>query len=321
MNKSSNNNSEILVSVNMITYNHEPFIAQAIEGVLMQETNFRYELVIANDCSPDNTDAIVKHYISNHPKGNNIKYFRHNVNIGMQANGIFASEKCVGKYIATCEGDDYWIDSNKLQKQINLLEQNTKCSACITLYKVLDSKENKLSEYKHPILKLKDEFNSKDVIENWFTQTSTLVFKKEIINNYPDFFKIYPIDLTLLLLITLHGNIKLLPEYCSVYRSHEKGISKVYNNLKHDLKSYNLRKKVFCLFNDITGNNYYNSIKYNLNYTLWNIKLKFNKNTFIKIIITLQYILKIRYFSKYNFKSNILLTFPFLNTFKNNSNV
>ncbi|HCQ13223.1 glycosyltransferase [Flavobacterium sp.] len=118
-------NNTILVSVVMITYKHEAYIKQAIEGVLMQETAFDYELIISDDCSPDATEQIVKEIINTHPKGNCIKYFRHEKNIGMQKNGAFSLEKGKSKYLAICEGDDYWIDPLKLQKQVDFLETNT----------------------------------------------------------------------------------------------------------------------------------------------------------------------------------------------------
>lgn len=113
-----------MVSVDMITYLHEAYITQAIEGVLMQETNFEYELIIVDDCSPDNTEEVVRNIIATHPKGHIIKYFRHDTNIGMQPNGIFALQQCEGKYVAICEGDDYWTDPYKLQKQVDFLENN-----------------------------------------------------------------------------------------------------------------------------------------------------------------------------------------------------
>ncbi|MBP7508034.1 MAG: glycosyltransferase family 2 protein [Prolixibacteraceae bacterium] len=115
-------NSLPLVSVHMITYKHEQYIRQAIEGVLMQVTDFGYDLIIADDCSPDKTPEIVNEIIRTHPKGSCIKYYRHSENLGMTKNGLFAFSKCTGKYIALCEGDDYWTDQMKkyksLQKQI-----------------------------------------------------------------------------------------------------------------------------------------------------------------------------------------------------------
>jgi glycosyltransferase involved in cell wall biosynthesis len=114
----------LMVSVDIITYGHEKHIRQAIEGVLMQETSFQFDLIIADDCSPDNTREIVEEIINNHPKGNKIKYFRHAKNLGIQANSMFALEQCTGKYIAICEGDDYWTSPLKLQNQVDFLEAN-----------------------------------------------------------------------------------------------------------------------------------------------------------------------------------------------------
>lgn len=105
----------------MITYSHAAYIKDAIEGVLSQVTDFNFELIISNDFSKDATDAIVNEYLENHPKGRMIRYTFHQSNIGAMANLIFALQQCKGKYIAMCEGDDYWTDPLKLQKQVDLL--------------------------------------------------------------------------------------------------------------------------------------------------------------------------------------------------------
>ncbi|MDO9260985.1 MAG: glycosyltransferase, partial [Flavobacteriaceae bacterium] len=106
------------VSVCMITYNHENYIQQAIEGVLMQTCNFEVELIIANDCATDKTDEVIQEIIKNHPNSSWIKYTNHSQNKGMMPNFIWAMQQCKGKYIALCEGDDYWTDPLKLQKQV-----------------------------------------------------------------------------------------------------------------------------------------------------------------------------------------------------------
>ena len=113
---------EIMVSVCMITYNHESYIAQAIEGVLMQKTNFQIELVIGEDCSGDKTREICKTYKEKYP--DLCKLRLQDKNIGMMDNFIENLKSCTGKYIALCEGDDYWTDPLKLQKQVDFLEQN-----------------------------------------------------------------------------------------------------------------------------------------------------------------------------------------------------
>ena len=113
-----------LVSVVMITYNHEKYIQQAIEGVLMQKINFHIELIIADDTSPDQTENIVKKIIVEHPNGHWIKYTKHKFNKGVSKNFTWALKQAKGKYIALCEGDDYWTDPLKLQKQVDFLEEN-----------------------------------------------------------------------------------------------------------------------------------------------------------------------------------------------------
>jgi glycosyltransferase involved in cell wall biosynthesis len=123
-------NSEITVSVCMITFNHEAFISQAIVSILEQECEFNIELVVLDDCSTDATDTVIKSILENHPKASRIKYKRHSENIGMMPNFIEALERCTGTYIALCDGDDYWTDKNKLQKQIEFLELNNKYVAC-----------------------------------------------------------------------------------------------------------------------------------------------------------------------------------------------
>ena len=113
-----------LISVCMITYGHEKYIAKAIHGVLDQKTTIPFELVIANDCSPDNTDDLIKDLISSHPKKHLVRYYKQDRNLGMLPNFAFALHACNGKYIALCEGDDYWFDDNKLQIQYDFLENN-----------------------------------------------------------------------------------------------------------------------------------------------------------------------------------------------------
>ena len=126
-----------LVSVFMITYNHEKFIAQAIEGVLMQKTNFPFELIIGEDCSTDRTREIVVDYAQRFPEI--IKPILHEKNVGMKSNMNTCMQACSGKYTAICEGDDYWIDSLKLQKQVGFLEAHSDFSMCSTQSPKLNS--------------------------------------------------------------------------------------------------------------------------------------------------------------------------------------
>ena len=117
-----------MVSVHMITYNHERFIAQAIESVLMQETDFSVELIIGEDCSTDGTRQIVKDYARKYP--NIIRPLLHEQNLGSNNNCVSVLKACRGKFIALLEGDDYWTDPRKLQKQVRFMEEHPKCGMC-----------------------------------------------------------------------------------------------------------------------------------------------------------------------------------------------
>src|SRR5690606_26899473 len=105
------------VSVVMITYAHQDFIGDAIEGVLNQKGDFNLELIICDDASPDNTRDIVENYKIRYPQ-KKIKYIRQENNIGMSRNFLYSLREAQGHYIALCEGDDYWTDNFKLSKQI-----------------------------------------------------------------------------------------------------------------------------------------------------------------------------------------------------------
>ena len=112
----------------MITYNHERFIAQAIEGVVMQKTQFSYELVIGEDCSTDNTRVIAESYVRKYP--DIIRLLPAEKNLGIWANGLRTLKECKGKYLAFCEGDDYWTSPEKLAKQVEMLEKHPGYSIC-----------------------------------------------------------------------------------------------------------------------------------------------------------------------------------------------
>lgn len=303
-----------VVSVFNWVYNHVDYIRESIESILVQKTTFPIEIIIHDDASNDGTADIIKEYERKYP--HLFRNILHTENQWSQGKSVMTPlfEKPKGKYLALTHGDDYWTDPHKLQKQVDFLETNPKYSSSITLFNVLET--DTIKPYYNPIFKIKNEFNTKDIIENWFTQTATLVFKKEILNNLPEFYNFYQIDFTLLLLISLNGNIKLIPEFCSVYRNHNNGISKQASTLDNDLKLYYKRKLMFQKFNDFTQYKYEKSISYNLNYTHWYLLVQHKNNTFGKIYITLKYFFKIKFFSKLTIKSNLVIVFPILNKLK-----
>ena len=121
----------------MITYNHEKYIEEAIRSVFSQKTNFNIQLVISNDNSTDNTNEVIKRLIRDNESQITVKYIKQDENLGMMDNFAFALVQCEGDYIALCEGDDYWIDDLKLQKQVDFMKSNAQLSFSFHASKIL----------------------------------------------------------------------------------------------------------------------------------------------------------------------------------------
>jgi len=133
--------TEPLVSVHMLTYNQAPYIGQAIGGVLQQKRNFPFELVIGEDCSTDGTREIVLEYQKKYP--DIIRVIKSDKNVGGTKNNYRTMKACRGKYIAFCEGDDYWHNPNKLQKQVDYMESHLECGMVYSSFDVYQVKSKK----------------------------------------------------------------------------------------------------------------------------------------------------------------------------------
>jgi len=131
-----------VVSVEMITYNHEPFIRQAIEGVMMQKTDFEFELVIGEDCSTDKTREICFEYQKKYPDKIRVLWWHENVS-KLGGNGCRVRARCRGEFLAFCEGDDYWIDPLKLQKQVDVMRKHPNVGLCFTGAKIFWEMDDK----------------------------------------------------------------------------------------------------------------------------------------------------------------------------------
>lgn len=206
------------LSVCVITYGHEHFIKQAIESILNQETSFEYEVVVANDSSPDGTHDIVKTIIEAHPKGNLIRYFKHEDNLGMYENFMFTLRQCNSKYIAICEGDDYWTDNLKLQKQVDFLETHPDYEVCFANIRIIDSSGNVTKER---LIKdrLKTTHDTND-LPMW-APTLTRVFRNRDFSNLPS---APGLDTLMILWQSQFGKLKFMNEIMGVYRKHDGGI-------------------------------------------------------------------------------------------------
>tara|TARA_R100000935_G_scaffold1517_1_gene4865 strand:+ start:46676 stop:47536 length:861 start_codon:yes stop_codon:yes gene_type:complete len=204
-----------LVSVCMITYNHENYIKQALEGVLMQQCSFDLELILSNDASTDETDKLIKEILRD-TNAISLRYTNHPKNIGMIPNFKYALEQCKGSYIAICEGDDYWTDPLKIQKQIDFLEQHPSFALCFHNVNLYD--ENLKTIYRDTITRPVSEItNLKDVARGNYIHTPSVVIRNSFI--LPDWFvNVYLGDWSLYMIAVGSKKIKKFPESMAVYR-------------------------------------------------------------------------------------------------------
>lgn len=218
----------LTVSVCMIAYNHESYIEQAVEGVLMQKTNFPVVLIVGEDCSTDGTRAILCRYADRYPDRIRLLLPAHNQ--GLILNFYNTVRSCHGKYVALCDSDDFWTDPYKLQKQVEYLEAHPECAIChhpALIYKTGDQTFQKPRyRYAKPIAGLED------LLLHSLLQTSTVMFRNGLIKEFPDFyFKTIFNDWTLHILNAQHGKIGFIDETMAVYRAHPDGIWTSRSNL------------------------------------------------------------------------------------------
>ena len=144
--------SEIGVSILCLAFNHEKYIRDTIEGFLLQKTTFPIEIIINEDCSTDDTAVIIHEYEKKYPEI--IKPIYHKKNVysqGININAEYMLPLATGKYVALCDGDDYWTDPYKLQKQYDVMEANPTCQMCLHRVKEINDKEQLDKELTIPI--------------------------------------------------------------------------------------------------------------------------------------------------------------------------
>lgn len=253
--------NSIILSVRLMVYNQKPYISEALESILMQKVNFPYEIVIGDDFSTDGTLEILKEYETKHPniirvlkreKGD--AYYKKRIKGNHLKNFIDIVENCKGKYIALLDGDDYWTDPYKLQKQMDFLEGNEDFSFCFHDAKVIGLNIEEPSYVKQN----KTVFTTEDLFGRHFVPTASIVFRNNI--KFPDWItKVASGDLSLMLNLSKKGKFKYIDEVMSVYRKHEGGVTQA-NSFQGVNKVYNLAK-LLSYFDDDTDGVYSERIK------------------------------------------------------------
>ncbi len=183
--------NHVKLSVCLITFNHEKYILSSLEGITKQKTTFDFELIIGEDKSTDNTRKIVDEYLelSNNLSLKNIKKLYHDSNVGMSNNYYKSFEKCDGEYIAIVEGDDFWSDPYKLQKQVDILDQNPDCGLICSDFEFFDNFSGDYSKPGHLSRQFKFGFPTLFTLDNYLSnrqmvRTLTVVVRKKLVDAY-----------------------------------------------------------------------------------------------------------------------------------------
>ena len=251
---------EPLVSVLMAAYNHEEFIRQAIDGVMMQQTDFAFELIIGEDCSSDKTREICFEYQRRYPEKIRVLWSETNqYDDGKSFGRMWHNIR--GKYIAFCEGDDFWTDPLKLQKQIDVMRRNPTVGVCLALTDVLKADSGRIEKAKperFPSGVVKSPKAVKYVLwgkrfrfrrlKRSHMQTSGFLFDRSVLErNRPLYDEIFNLHLSFddtseLTFMVFYSDLYILHDSCSVYRRWSNGFS-VKNS-----KLLNRDKERFCAF-------------------------------------------------------------------------
>ncbi len=212
--------NNLLVTVRCLAYNHEPYIRQCLEGFVMQKTNFRFEAIVHDDASIDGTADIIREYAEKYP--DIIKPIFETENQYSKRDGSLTrimNAHTHGKYVAICEGDDYWVDPLKLQKQVDFLEKKPDygliCTdVCVCYQSTGESIEKYFATKKYPI-----RYTFEDFLQRaWFIATCTWMYRRSLLTLNQDKPHFIVGDLPLLLEISSQSKVKYLSDVTSVYR-------------------------------------------------------------------------------------------------------
>lgn len=253
----------VLVSINCITYNHEKYLVQALESFLNQETNFKFEILIHDDASTDSTPDIIKYYEKKYPKIIKPIYQSDNQFSKGRKPWLYNLDRAKGQYIAECEGDDYWADSNKLQKQIDYLENNPGCTLTFHNAELINDQGDSLNRNLIDKNLSKKVFDAGEIAELGFIPTASKVYRKSSYTDLPSWvYHAVVGDYPNQLVTTSHGYAYYFNQVMSYYRVGIVGSAT--SNLNK--KSNHEKKEHLQGFIDILKNfNEYSEFKYSNN--------------------------------------------------------
>ncbi len=289
---------KIMVTVICITYNQQEYIKQALSSFVKQKTNFLFKVFVGDDCSTDNTPNIIKEFADKYP--DIIIPFIREQNMGAQRNLIDLCNKAKSPYIAFCEGDDYWIDNYKLQKQFDFMEENKNCNVCFHnaridietkdgswfQSKAYEDYESDLLIYPRGLKNFKKDqtfFKLAEFIKVGFIQTSSIFYRWNYNAIIPEWYYNHILgDYTLTAIQVGTADIGYIDDIMSVYRKHQSGVYFFKSNDEYMIKT---RKDWVEILKDLKD--YF--IKYYDGYAINDINKRLHRETFNYIKILLKY--------------------------------
>jgi glycosyltransferase involved in cell wall biosynthesis len=229
------------LSIVMITYNHERFIAQALSSILKQHVNFNFEIIVADDCSTDGTRAIVKNFHGRYP--DKIIPLLRERNLGAMRNFKETLATCRGQYVAVLEGDDYWTCSDKVQKQVDFLDGHPDHAVCCARALFVDETVTGHS-FVAPVIPA-GSYTIRDLFDQNLVVTCTVMYRWGLVGSLPDWvLSLKMADWPLHILVGRSGKIRLLDEVMSVYRIHPGGAWSSLSQAEQLLASIQMLKAV-----------------------------------------------------------------------------
>ena len=266
---------EIMVSIHCLAYNHEKYIAQTLESFLKQKTSFKYEVLIHDVASTDNKANIIRKYENMYP--NIIKPIYQTENQYKKKTGIWRTyqlPRVKGKYVAVCEGDDYWIDEYKLQKQVEYMEANPECTLTFHNAIVVDTEGQTLQEsflpknefYSCYFRDVSSVYTTDDMIKLDFAPTNSLMFRTRDVNKYIDFYHMRDRvcgDLIMRILYSSFGYAYYFSDKMSAYRMGvaDSASQRANSSDEAKIKTLNGHLEILNDFDQYTNHQYKQSIE------------------------------------------------------------
>jgi len=245
----------MLVSVLVLTYNHETFLGQALDSILSQRVAFDLEVWVGEDCSADRTAEVLASHVARY--SGIIKPIYREKNVGLHRNFVDTMSRCQGKYIALLSGDDYWIDTYKLQKQVDFLEEHPEyvlvCGNALILFQ--DTPSARVTLARDSLESF--DFGTRDLLLTNPCIASTAMFRNGLVKEFPPiYFRATGEDRQLWLLLSLHGKCRFINEVLGVYRKHGRSITGSRNSFEQKMAALEEQVRNAEMWNEWLGGRY-----------------------------------------------------------------